>query len=263
MRATFLPLVLLSIALPSAADATWSHDAGENNLICGAPDYQGRVCTGRTADGSTVVAWSDQRDHVYHYYDVYAQCIGADGGARWATDGVELWSDYYVIVEPAITRDADDGAVFLGYGDGAIEARRLDSTGEDVWVGGAILANDAGYLTAAEDGEGGIISVFSRHGGVANRDVYAQRLSADGELLWPEGAPTDEGVLVSDSPYDEYNPQLISDGESGAFALWKQSRNGTYALIGQRMDASGNPMWSEGGVRVVLGSVDLRPHDGP
>ena len=68
MRATFLPLVLLSIALPSAADATWSHAAGENNLICGAPDYQGRVCTGRAADGSTVVAWSDQRDGQQEIY---------------------------------------------------------------------------------------------------------------------------------------------------------------------------------------------------
>ena len=56
MRATFLPLVLLSIVVSPVANAEWSHDAGENNLICGAPDYQGRVCTGRAADGSTVVA---------------------------------------------------------------------------------------------------------------------------------------------------------------------------------------------------------------
>ena len=253
MRATFLPLVLLSIALPSAADATWSHDAGENNLICGAPDYQGRVCTGRAADGSTVVAWSDQRDGVYHYYDIYAQCIGPDGSTRWVADGVELWSDYYGSVEIPITRDAEDGALFLGYGDGGIEARRLDSTGEDVWGSGAILATDAGYLTAAEDGEGGIMSVFTRRGGVANRDLYAQRMSADGELLWPEGDPTDEGVLISDSPYDEYGCQIIRDGAGGALVLWEQNRSGSYALCAQRVDASGNALWAEGGVRAYWG----------
>lgn len=255
MRATFLPLFLLSIALPSAADATWSHDAGENNLICGAPDYQGRVCTGRTADGSTVVAWSDQRDHVYHYYDIYAQCVGTDGSARWVADGVELWSDYYVIVEVAIAGDAEGGAVFLGYGGGGIEARLLDSTGEEVWGSGALVAEEVGELTAIEDGQGGIMTTFVRQGGIANRDVYAQRLSADGELLWPEGAPAQDGVLISDSPYDEQHCQIISDGATGAFVLWKQNRSGSYALIVQRMDASGNPMWSEGGIRVYWGPM--------
>lgn len=255
MRHAFLLFVFLPIAVSPLANAEWSHDAGENNLVCGAPDYQARVCTGRAADGSTIVAWSDQRDHVYHHYDIYAQCIGPDGSARWAADGVELWSDYYVFVEPAITRDADDGAVFLGYGGGGIEARRLDSTGEDVWVGGAPVAEDVGELTAIEDGQGGIMTTFMRRASLVNRDVYAQRLSADGELLWPEGAPTDEGVLISDSPYDEDYCRIISDGEMGALVLWRQNRSGSFALIAQRMDASGNPMWNEGGIRVYWGPL--------
>ena len=71
------------------------------------------------------------------------------------------------------------------------------------------------------DGAGGAIVAWAdaRSG---NRDIYVQRISADGVPLWTAG-----GVPLSTVTGDQANPTIVTDGAGGAIVAWHDIRSGT------------------------------------
>lgn len=115
---------------------------------------------------------------------------------------------------------------------------------------------------ATSDGAGGAIITWqdSRSG---HYRVYAQRVDADGNVLWAT-----DGVRVcmddSQSAYQD-EPQIASDGAGGAIITWQDHRKGyvsnpyystDFDIYAQRIDANGNRLWAGTGVLVcgALGS---------
>jgi len=97
-----------------------------------------------------------------------------------------------------------------------------------------------------EDGQAGVIVVWhdSRDG---NRDIYAQRINADGKIQWAEnGAP----VCVMDS--DQSQPVAVSDGAGGAILAWADARDGNQNVYVQRINADGRLLWDTKGVGVCV-----------
>ena len=95
------------------------------------------------------------------------------------------------------------------------------------------------------DGAGGAIVAWAdaRSG---NRDIYVQRISADGAPLWTAG-----GVPLSTVTGDQANPTLVTDGAGGAIVTWHDIRSGTtFDIYAQRVDASGAPQWTADGAEV-------------
>jgi len=82
-------------------------------------------------------------------------------------------------------------------------------------------------------------------------DLYAQRVSADGQPLWqPDGVP----VAV---PGNQFMPQLISDGAGGAIATWLDDRTGQWQIYAQRISAAGALLWGMDGIRLTGGANEL------
>ena len=82
-----------------------------------------------------------------------------------------------------------------------------------------IATNEQHFPDLATDGEGGVIVVW-QDARNENRDVFAQRVSADGEMLW-----TPDGVQVCNLPSEQIWPVVVSDANGGAivvFGEWKK-----------------------------------------
>ena len=133
-------------------------------------------------------------------------------------------------------------------------AQRINANGEMLWEkdGSPICVQPNAQswpLLVPDAGEGAIL-VFgdSRH---RNRDIYAQRIDANGELLWGE-----DGVPVSVAPFLKEDVKAISDGQGGAIVVWEDSRHDNLDIYAQRIDGDGKPVWELNGVPVYKGEGD-------
>jgi hypothetical protein len=101
------------------------------------------------------------------------------------------------------------------------------------------------------DGQGGaIVAWHDLRGG--SFDIYAQRISATGDLLWTEG-----GVPIATAVGTQKFPVLTGDGAGGALIAWKDDRNGDTNIMAQRVSPDGVPLWTIDGV-VVCGESGVQ-----
>jgi len=95
------------------------------------------------------------------------------------------------------------------------------------------------------DGAGGAIIAWedSRSG---SSDIYAQRISAGGVVLWQAN-----GVPICAASDDQSFPSLVSDDSGGAIITWQDYRNLSIPdIYAQRVDAGGVTRWTANGVPV-------------
>jgi len=90
------------------------------------------------------------------------------------------------------------------------------------------------------DGAGGAIIAWWHQ-----YSIYVQRIDANGNVLW--GA---DGKAISTFGGEEYYPQLASDGAGGAIVTWHENSDGSGGIYAQRVDSSGNALWSPGGKNI-------------
>ena len=101
------------------------------------------------------------------------------------------------------------------------------------------------------------------------RAALAATVVAALSVTFAKAAPvwTHDGVAVSAAANDQLKPRIISDGQGGAFITWEDRRDAPYnEIYVQRVDASGIPMWTSGGVAVTdstgfNGSPQVVPDD--
>lgn len=95
-------------------------------------------------------------------------------------------------------------------------------------------------------GQGALVVAWAdaRSGGY---DIYAQKIDAEGHMLWSAG-----GVKVCGASYDQQFPAVVGDGAGGAIIVWQDGRIGDDGLdlYAQRVLASGAMAWQTDGVAV-------------
>lgn len=106
------------------------------------------------------------------------------------------------------------------------------------------------------DGQGGMIYTYERAvGNVGN--IYAQRVDGRGNLLWgPQGV-----AVCEQEPGDQDVPDIVSDGQGGAYVVWRDDRMPTYTTIyAQHLNAGGAISYAADGMALVTGSgFDVGP----
>src|SRR5262245_40728378 len=121
------------------------------------------------------------------------------------------------------------GGAFFCWGDGRngsldVYAQRIDVNGSAQWLAGGLVVCNApqsqGDPAIVEDGSGGTIIGWTdaRNGSL---DIYAQRVSGGGAMLW-----VDDGVPVCTAPGDQSNLSILVDGQGGAIFVWEDERVG-------------------------------------
>jgi hypothetical protein len=98
------------------------------------------------------------------------------------------------------------------------------------------------------DGDGNFIIVWRdwRDGGSSIPDIFAQKVSAAGELLWGP-----DGVLICNGRGTLDGPAVAPDGAGGAIVTWCDNRSGTYDVYAQRISADGAAQWSSAPLRAI------------
>jgi hypothetical protein len=190
--------------------------------------------------GGAIIAFDDRHDNLF------VLKIDAEGNLPWGEDGVSL-----NMSGPDSQRDiASDnlGGVIVVQ---KISSQRVDSGGNILWQTGGVQAcvGPAEEAQVVSDGAGGAIIAYMRdipcedgRIGYCDSDIYAQRIDAEGNVLWgPDGVPICTGPSYPNSP------QIVTDGAGGAIIYFAFIGNepGYFAFRAGRIDADGHELWEE------------------
>jgi hypothetical protein len=129
----------------------------------------------------------------------------------------------------------------------ALGAFVVASSSHAYWLqDGVALCTAAGSQSmpkAVSDGVAGAIVAWqdNRSG---NYDIYVRRVNVSGTPQWAAG-----GVALCTATGAQEYPAIVSDGLGGAIVVWQDLRSGAgYDIYAQRVDNSGNPLWTANGV---------------
>jgi len=183
--------------------------------ICTASGHQSGPTIVSDGLGGAIITWQDYRSG---NYDIYAQRVSSTGVVLWTTNGVPICTASDDQWSPTIVSDGLGGAIitwrdFRG-GSFGIYAQRVSSTGVVLWTtNGVPICTASGgqwYPTIVSDGLGGAIITWQDYRS-GNYDIYAQRVSSTGVVLW-----TTNGVPICTASGDQWYPTIVSDGLGGA-----------------------------------------------
>ena len=202
--------------------------------------------------GGLLVAWNRMPDDPHGPFHLALQRLDAQGAGIWAPGGVIAGTASRRI---GLVADGAGGAIVsFGHSNPFFSARaqRVGANGTPLWTeGGVALASDPEGDPPDQldpdlvgDGAGGAIVAWTdeREYGMG-QDIYAQRVGPDGSLLWPQ-----TGVAIARAPGNQDLVRLVSDGAGGALIAWLHLDE--MNLFAQRIDASGDTLWSPDGIPV-------------
>ncbi len=213
--------------------------------------------------GGAIVTWCDDRRG--GDCDVYAQHLDSSGRALWQTNGVPVCSAERPQGFPRIVVDGSGGAIvtwadFRQGSDYWIYAQRLDTSGNALWQeNGVPVCTAAGSKLPriASDGAGGAIIAWRDPRTSTDYDIYAQRVSGSGNMLWRK-----DGIPVCTAVGAKWWPLIVSDDAGGAIVLWRDYRDGSsYDIYAQRVDPSGRMLWKKNGALMCAGEYNERYHE--
>ncbi|MFT7677879.1 MAG: hypothetical protein ACI8QC_001865 [Planctomycetota bacterium] len=212
-----------------------------------------------TSDGSIVVAWTMDADTKLQKLDAAGTPQWGAGITQVAPVGTYSASDLH---------DSGTGVILaIVHGTGGFTApkhlvtQKFNSAGAAQWGANPINVFDVGSLqfgnfpTFITDGAGG--AVYSWYSTAGSLQCYAQRILANGTEAF-----THNGVALSTNGQRvRTDPTASFDTASGETTLFFREMNGSQSmrgLYGQKLDASGNRLWTNNGTQVVaLGGGEL------
>ena len=156
---------------------------------------------------------------------------------------------------PALVSDGRDGAFVIWHDKrdnrAAIYAQRLNGLGQPQWKQDGILvaasSKDQLALTASADGKNGVL-IFWQDLRNDTGDIYGQRIDTNGNLLWSAA-----GAEVNRATGKQSEPRAVSDGEGGAFVVWRDFKLGHEDITVQRIDGNGKILFEPAGRIVAPG----------
>lgn len=238
----------------AAGVVQWNADGVPVSLETTSPQYPQLTSDG---SGGAIIAWQDWRDGSY---DVYAQRITASGLAQWQENGVPICVETGNQQDVMIVSDGAGGAIIAwedGFsGEDNIYAQRINAGGTVLWAtSGNPICLYAGHqrnLLMVLDGAGGAIIVWEDERNL-NTEIYVQRVSADGYLLWdPDGVP------VCTETGSKTLGDAVQDGNGGIIIAWSEYRGSSSDIYIQRINASGIVGWTVNGEAICAQTSDQR-----
>lgn len=233
--------------------------AADGVAVCAASGTQAGPAAVTDDGGGVVVTWADNRGATW---DVYAQRMSGAGTPQWTADGVPLCVAAGDQLAPRLCRDGTSGVIVAWQdargGTSDIYARRVNGSGVAQWAADGVVvcaaAADQTSPSIFEDPSGGALISWGDSRTPANgSDIYAQRVSGAGAAMW-----TANGVALCDTTGNQDSPSVISDGQGGAAAAWRDYRPGVISdLYSQNVDAGGAVPGQCPAATTVLGAGTL------
>ncbi len=222
----------------SSGSGLWVNDLAVSTA---SGDQQLPVIVSDGRDGAIVCWQSGSTGSI----DLYAQRISSSGTVSWTTNGMTICSALNDQKDHKLVNDGVGGAMIVWRdgrtGKGDIYTQKINGSGIPQWMtdGVTVFADSFNQErpTITSDGVGGAIITWEdyRRNDYFNSDIYAQRISSSGSLLW-----NINGLAISTPSKRQNNPVLVSDGAGGAVIAWEDSRNVIPDIYAQGVDRYGN-----------------------
>lgn len=201
-------------------------------------------------EGGAIVVWEDERQSS-EFQDLYVQRINSDGTMMWKQDGVPVFPSESLQSNPILVVDGLGGFYVvwwdvIGADTWSIMAHRLSNDAKPLWDAPLFITPEDGMQgepRIAADGKGGLIVVWQIYVNFINDQLYAQRISPEGKKLWQ-----DMGIPVCTAEGIQKNAAIVSDGEGGIIAVWRDERDIYGDLYAQRIHADGTLAWKKDGI---------------
>ncbi len=233
-----------------------------------------------TSDGHWILTWIDYRNdfEIRDMSDVFMQKLNhADGSIMWPEGDPDLAG--VAVSEVLDTReiavqsfdDGNGGAVSVWVtnrnNNGDIYAMHMmaDGTPDPNWTEHGVMvaggpedqsSADTPVYTADTDGAGGLIVGWPDTRDPNDDNLYANRINADGELVWGDSS----GIAISMAAGDQGKFRMAPDGLGGAYFVWisldTASVNNDDDIFGQHVQAGGTVDWQEDGEVLVYEHPD-------
>ncbi|MHA1748188.1 MAG: hypothetical protein ACTSYF_06035 [Promethearchaeota archaeon] len=234
---------------------TWNGTA-----ISTAPGAQGGFFPFINSEGYIWISWLDQRKDEG---DIYVQKIAPDGKALLTANGKSVYADDNKSNSPRMVLDGRGGGIITWHdnrtGLNEVYLQRIDQQGELKWdVGGIRVTNlsslqENPQIVNISDGNFVVIWEDNRTG---TKDIYAQKIDLQGNLLWGEN-----GTSVCNATGDQtlyYNRKnLISTDQNEVVVVWRDQRTDLGDIFSQLIDLSGTSQWESNGI-VVCNASDYQ-----
>ncbi|MCF2503959.1 T9SS type A sorting domain-containing protein [Dyadobacter sp. CY107] len=177
-------------------------------------------------NGGIITVWYDVRNSSGN---LYAQRINSNGQLQWTLGGLPVCTANEEQIDPRIISDTQGGAIIAwqdsrnGTANNDIYAQRINASGQAQWAidGIPVCAQSSNQFSPhiTPDGEGGVVMCWTdtRNAGVIydNKDVYAQRVTGSGTLLWESnGAPVATGEAIQGTA------AIANDDNDGFVIIW-------------------------------------------
>jgi len=215
--------------------------------------------------GNALLAFLDNRENANQQVTVTK--VSPSGEQLWGPNGVQLTAVTPNAHQPKVAGTSDGGVVvaWTAYGPtySFIVLQKLDANGKPQWASntlvnnGMILSeNKADYMVSdlhASD-NGSVIVSFSRDTGFrSSRYLYANKISASGQLLWGAGHVK---VFNTGSLQLGNYPAFVTDGAGGAIFSWYTSS--PLQSYVQHINADGSEAFAHNGVPVSTNASQIR-----
>ncbi|WP_416437532.1 hypothetical protein [Phnomibacter sp. MR] len=229
----------------NAGEIQWEI-ANQGVAVCTAANNQVNPQITLGNGGNVFITWADLRAGLSNLTDVYVQMLNSSGAKQFTdTEGLLVCNAANNQTNPYIIGDGNGNAIITWADQRAgtatasrdIYAQKINSAGTVAWAAnGVAVCTDAGTqpnsgtdgFKIVSDGSGGAIVTWDdARDGTSNLHVYAQRIDADGNALWPLGSGTKAPIPVANGAANQRIPVMVSDNNSGAIVAFADSRNGT------------------------------------
>ena len=193
---------------------------------------------------------------------LYLQKVTDDALLIFDKEGVLISDFQHDAIESDLALGSREDAIvcFQDDKDGNFDiyAQRISKGGGRVWGDlGKVINNVMGSVVqknfqATLDDDGSFYFAFEdkRFG---NLNVYAQKLSSQGFLLWG-----DKAVAASRQDFEQTNPEVAADGKGGVYVVWEDERklSGTKIYL-QHFDQEGEALFP-GGIELTPKRISSR-----
>lgn len=238
-------------------DARGNETFAHNGLLIADRNFSSTQDYGLATDaaGHALLAFRDDR---FGGVRITAQRIAPDGSMPWGPGGVQFANGSDFVASPKIAATSDGHVVVAWTNESTVRLQRLDASGNVLWMSDVVLSDPNASLSLCDLKpalDGGVIASWVRSASFNSpKHLYAQRLDADGNLLW--GA---NHVAVFDGGSLQFGnfPPMVSDGSGGAVFAW-YSTSGSLQCFVQRLDADGNEVFPHNGVPVSINPLQDR-----
>lgn len=230
--------------------------------VCVYPEIQISLNIEPDNSGGVYIVWEDSRNPSK---DLYGQHLSGTGQPLWTLNGIPIANG--IGNESYNTMWADGaGGLIIGYvyelsGAEDLFIKRFLPDGTMAWNQPLALSPHTAKqnkIKMAPINNNSFVFTWMDSRNI-HPDIYAQRVSIDGVVMWP-----DPYIVYSDNnapdPKPQENPRIINTSDNAVIIVWEDKRNeiDDPDLYSQKINLNGQKLWNPDGVPVAVANFGQR-----